>query len=436
MSDQEPLGKRMLDQLRNHTEPYQPEAWEDFEQFRTAKNRNRRTVLYWLSAAAVLVLIGSAMLTSQMIARFMPETPIVTQKQTKGGQADGGQANARTPRKSHSGISDNAAPLHAPQLSAKSEGSPGTSREYSEKAPLGSRKEYSKKASHGSRKGYSKKGNAPADTGSAEITDFALTNAIPLEASSEPSAGNISPGLLASRPFSFMDARFGKLYISLPESQTQQTQPPHRSIRWGVTVSQQSNRAAHTDMELNYGLGGALLVPFSHKIALVTGISGSKQSLNVQEPARLNAAAGSAQLQGVRYRWVNLEIPLQIQYTLKTFKKIGFTASGGLALQTSVGQAADYHYKTKRTIATFAETAGGPVLVSTQTVEELSSVTEDGKKRDWVLGSPLYLGLGMSYQWQNTAVEVEPYVKYPLGSSTAERLRLTTVGIQLRLTKK
>ncbi|ACT92007.1 hypothetical protein [Dyadobacter fermentans] len=436
MSDQEPLGKRMLDQLRNHTEPYQPEAWEDFEQFRTAKNRNRRTVLYWLSAAAVPVLLGSALLTSDMLARFIPATPIVTHKEKKGGQTNGGQTNAWHPRKPHAGISDNAVPLPFPQLSAESQESPGTPKEYSENASLGSRKEYSKKASHGSRKGHSKKGAALADTGSAEITDFALTNDQLPKANREQSAENINPGLLASRPFSFTIARFGKSYISLPESQTRETQPPHRSIRWGVTISQQSNRAAHTDMELNYGLGGALLVPFSDKIALVTGISGSKQSLNVQEPARLNAAAGSAQLQGVRYRWVNLEIPLQVQYKLKTFKKIGFTASGGLALQTSVGQAADYHYKTQRTIATFAETAGGPVLVSTQTVEELSSVTEDDKKRDWVVGSPLYLGLGISYQWQNTAVEVEPYVKYPLGASTAERLRLTTVGIQLRLTKK
>lgn len=383
MSDQEPVGKRMLDQLRGHTEPYQPEAWEHFEHFRATKSRKKRIMFYWLSAAALLVIFGTALLTNQIIDRGTPTKHPAVQKQVTGG---------------HPGLADTALPDNsvAPPLP--------------ELATDGQAVK--------SKKIQSKQENPTAN----------------LDCLQAAPRDQFIPDLLTSRPFNLPTVRFSKLHISLPQRQTQMPTQSARTIRWGVALSQQSNRAAHTNTELNYGLGGALLVPLSSKIALVTGILGSKQSLNVERPEQLTAAGGSAQLQRVRYHWVNLEVPLQIQYKFRTFRNLGFTATGGIALQSSVGQEANYHYKTRRTIATFAETAGGPVLVSTQTIEELSSITENSKKHTWAIGSPLYFGLGISYQWQNTAIAIEPYVKYPLGASTAERLQLTTVGIQLRLT--
>ncbi|PSL33740.1 hypothetical protein [Dyadobacter jiangsuensis] len=399
MSDQEPVGKRMLGQLRDHTEPYRPEAWEHFEMFRAAKSRKRRTAFYWLSAAALLVIFGTALLTKHVPDQGIPAKPPVAQKHTNGRQAN---------REETAAANATAAPT-APEVAAPQQAA-ATKQTLSK---------------HENRK--TSRGNIGA------ARDERQTEYPAPAADYDRKRSNFNPGPLPSRPFNSPILHFSQLRISLPQQPMQVPPQPARPIRWGIAVSPQSNRAAHTDRELNYGLGGALLVPLSGKIALAAGISGSKQSLTVEAPERLVAAEGSAQLQHVRYQWLNLEIPLQIQYKLRTFKSLGLTASGGIALQSTIGQQADYLYKTRRTIATYAETGGGPVLVSTQTIEELSSVTENDKKRTWAMGSPLYFGLGISYQRPKIAIEIEPYIKYPLGTSTAQRLNLTTIGIQLRL---
>lgn len=387
----------MLGQLRDHTEPYQPEAWEHFEAFRAEKKGKRRMIFYWLTAAALLVIFGTALLLNRVTDRSIRTKYSVVQHRANGPDI-----------------------TEAPKPLSNDINAPRPSKQ------AGAVK---------SKKVHSEQENPAAELGNFRAKrGNQLPEYPPPATGHETVRGNITPDLLSSRPFTSPLTHFSTLHISLQQQQMHITPETVRTIRWGVAISQQSNRAAHTEPELNYGLGGALLVPLSGKLALLTGISGSKQSLNVEEPERLTVSEGSAQLQRARYHWMNLEVPLQIQYKLKTLKNLGLTAAGGIALQSSLGQQTDYLYKNRRTITTFAETAGGPVLVSTQTIEELSSVTENDKKRTWAFGSPLYFGLGISYQWQNTAIEVEPYVKYPLGASTAERLQLTTVGIHLRLT--
>lgn len=399
MSDQQPVDKRMLGRLRDHTEPYLPDAWESFELFRAAQRRKKRTALYWLGAAALLVFTGIALLTTSI-----PDAP----------------AHLRVSGK----------PVHVAhqnRLPATQPGEPVASPDLPSASSTGNTQAF----------GYTE---APSRQKSSEVNRVPSENRLrdpvaPLPATSNDGVqGTFAPECLIPRAFNGPVARFVKPDISLPQPRIYIPQQRNQAVRWGVSVWQQSNRAAHIVPESNYGLGGAVLVPLSGRIALVTGISGSKQSLNIEEPTRLSATEGLPNLQRVRYQWVNLEVPFQIQYKLRTFKNISFTANAGIALQTSMGQTADYHYKTTRTIATFAETAGGPVLVSSQTVDELTSVSDQDKKRIWTVGSPLYFGIGISYKWQHTVVELEPFVKYPFGASTADKLQLTTMGIQLRLT--
>ncbi|MDR6806947.1 hypothetical protein J2Y45_004139 [Dyadobacter sp. BE34] len=399
MSDQQPVDKRMLGRLRDHTEPYLPDAWESFELFRAAQSRKKRIALYWLGAAALLVFIAIALLITSI-----PDAPArlhVAEKPVRAVQQD----KLRATRSEE--------PAASPDLPS---------------APSASGIQASRHT-----KALSRRKSLELNRVRSENT--MRDPAAPLPATSNDGIRDtFAPEFLIPRAFNSPVARFVKRDIPLPQPRIHPPQYRDQAVRWGVSVLQQSNRAAHIVPESNYGVGGALLVPLSRRIALVTGISGSRQSLNIEQPARLSAAEGLPNLQRVRYHWVNLEVPVQIQYKLRTFKDISFTANAGVALQTSMGQTADYHYKTTRTIATFAETAGGPVLVSSQTVEELTSVSERDKKRIWTVGSPLYFGIGISYKWQHTVVELEPFVKYPFGASTADRLQLTTMGIQLRLT--
>nr|WP_295927682.1 hypothetical protein [uncultured Dyadobacter sp.] len=398
MSDQEPLGKRMLGQLYEHTKPYQRDAWKDFERFRAAKGRKRRMLFYYLSAAALVIILGAALLTNRIINRGNITKHGIAKKE----------------------IGSNTSP----------------DREKRHQPNASDGESVAKKAENHTnrRNGLSPNRQNPADFATALATEVADAPTDRQAPAPDRAADELSPGLIQPLPFRSSIVRFGKVQIRVGRESMDAPARPARPIRFGIGVSQQSNRAAHTSRELNYGVGGSLAIPLSTRMAFVTGLYGSKQSLNVEEPAVLVASAGAAQLQRVRYHWVNLEVPLQVQYRLKTYKMLGINAIGGISLQSSIRQEADYLYKTSRTISTFSETPGGPVLVSTQTVEELSTTTQRDHKGEWALATPIYLGLGFHYRLQNTAVELEPYVKYPIGPTTAERLQLTSVGVQLRLT--
>lgn len=401
MSDQEPVGKRMIGRLREHAEPYRPNAWEHFERFRAEKERKRRFLYYWMAAAALVVIFGTAILTNQITERGKTRDTIAGKHRNGDNHTPRGRLNPLNNRESE-GVAESAANQHqpgqSPRISPKSTALPVPGLDAVTGTPDHSLE-------------------SPAQTtGNKHIAE------------------DLNPGFLEPQSFTAPILHFSQLYIRAARQELQTPVRTARPIRFGIGFSQQSNQAAHTDLELNYGLGGALSIPLSERIAFVTGFFGGKQSLHVEKQAALSAAEGLAQLQDVRYQWVNLELPLQIQYQVKTFKRLGITAVGGIALQSSVGQVADYNYKTRRTIATYLESENGPVMVSTQTIEDLSSVSENDHQNQWAWGSPLYFGVGVNYKLQNTAIEVEPYIKYPIGAVTAEKLRFTSMGFQLRLT--
>ncbi|MHA4740838.1 hypothetical protein [Dyadobacter sp. MSC1_007] len=406
MSDQEPVGKRMLGQLREYTEPYQPDAWAHFEQFRANKKRKRRILVYWMSAAALLFIFGTAILIRQVMPTGKSTKNTIAHNELESRRPSGkGEPEKLVPSESA-----NVERLATRQNQANNE------------------------------KRIPTKPHSPTSSGNnspINNQDY-LPESKPQTADDNDIQGDLTMAFLAHQPFRFQIVHFKKLYIPVGQQQERQAPvEPARLIRLGFGLSQQSNQAADTKMELNYGVGGALSIPLTSKLAFTTGFYGSKQSLNLEKQAALSGASaeGLMQLQRARYHWVSLEAPLHVQYRVKTLKKLGINAVGGISLQSSVGQVSDYFYKTSRTITTLAETEGGPVIVSTQTVEDFSSVEDKDQKSKWAFGSSLYFGLGINYQVQNTGVELEPYIKYPIGAVTVEKLRLTSVGIQLRLTR-
>lgn len=403
MSDQEPDSKRMIDQLWEYTEPYQPGAWQHFERFRDNRNRKRRVLIFWMNVAALLIVLGTAILINQV----MP-----LGKATKGGLAKN-----QIERTTIFGKKD-------VEKSSRSE-SASIVASNPDLGKLDIKRRIATKTS--SPKTYQ-------EESLAAMQENGPTNKIPMVDQIQKQEA-IPLDFLQSLPLRFQSVQFSKL--SIPLSKQHAEPAPHlaRSIRFGVTVSQQSNQAANTHLEMNYGVGGALYIPVTQKITFVTGTSGSKQSLNVEKEAMASTPlGGSAQLQRAHYQWFNVEVPMHLQYSLITFKKTGITAVGGLSWIASVGQVSDYFYKTSRKITTVSETAGGLVVVSTQTVEDFSSVREDDQKGRWAFGGALYFGLGINYQMKDCGLGIEPYIKYPIGPVTAENLQLTSLGVQLKLT--
>lgn len=404
MSDQEPESKRMIDQLWAYTEPYQPGAWEHFERLRDKRKRKRKIVVYWLNAAAVLVIFGTAILVSQLMPRGKTAKNTIAVNRIKTDRVSG-KGNVEKLSSSEKEGSVNSSP-DLGQVNRKKEIIATQTR---------SQQSFNRESL-------------------IRMSECAPTGAIAVAGQREEQE-LLSPDFLRSRPFTLQSVHFGKLSITVKQPLSEPHARLPGSIRFGLAVLQQSNKAADTHLEMNYGVGGALYFPVSRRIMLVTGTYGGRQSLNLEKDAIVSGFSdGTAQLQRAHYRWFNVEVPMHLQYNVKTFKKATITAVGGFTGLGSVGQVSDYFYKTSRTITTFSETAGGPVLVSTKTVEDFSSVIEDSKKDSWVFGGALYLGLGFNYQLKDYGLGIEPFVKYPIGPVTAEKLQLTSLGVQLKMT--
>ncbi|MCF2496671.1 hypothetical protein [Dyadobacter chenhuakuii] len=393
MSDLEPESKRIIDQLLEYSEPYQPGAWEHFERLREKRKRKRRVVIYWLNAAAVLVIFGTVILVNQLMPSDKAIKKTISANKTKTDKVSGKENLEKLSSSEHTG-SVNA-----------STGLEGTRITFA----------------------YEKKSQI-------RIREHLLPNEI-ANADQKKEQELAGLYLLQIRPFTAQNVYFNKLYIPLMQQHSEPAARVPNPVRLGITLAQQSNQAASTHPEMNYGVGGALYFPLTQKMTLITGTSGSKQSLNVEKDAVVSMPLnGFAQLQRARYHWFNVEVPIHLQYSLRTFKKAGITAVGGFSVLGSVGQISDYLYKTSRTITTYTETSGGPVVVSTKTVEDFSSVREDHKKGSWVFGGALYLGFGFNYQFKNYDLGIEPYAKYPIGPITAAKLQFTSLGVQLKLT--
>ena len=254
MSDQEPESKRIIDQLWAYTEPYQPGAWEYFERLRDKRKRKRRVVLYWLNAAAVLVIFGTAILVNQLMPSDKAVKKTIAANQTRTDKVSGKENAEKLSSSEHTGSVNPS--LDIDGLNRKKERTIIETR---------SRFAYKKKSQIRIREHL-----LPNETANADQTK------------EQELAGLY---LLKIRPFTAQNVYFGKLYIPLSQQHSEPAARVPNPVRLGITLAQQSNQAASTNPEMNYGVGGALYFPLTKKMTLITGTSASKQSLNVERDA-------------------------------------------------------------------------------------------------------------------------------------------------------
>lgn len=413
MPEQEPIDKRMLARLRDYSTPYQADAWDAFERFRARKDR-RRPFAYWLRVAAgLLLLLGIGLGTERIVTKEKArKTPGI-----KKAARDIPNQEVSISKKRDSPLEYNEKQL--PEKRAHSRraatGNVATSRANATKAGqdgarlLVQKKQYPERISQGDR----------ADT-----------------RGDEPIGGIVGLPMLSSMPATPYLVGLGKLYIRYAEPELNGPVPAKKKIRYGAGLSQNVNKAENTHLKPNFGLAAFLNIPTARKVSLTTGLAAGKQSLHIRNVPRDTGpiVTGTPQLQDVDHHWVNLELPLHLNFRLKTFKAFGLTAVGGVSVLGAFGQTSDYRYKTRRTITILSETTGGPIVVETQTIEELSSVTSDENRGKWTTGAALHLGLGLSYPVRSSEITLEPFFSYPVGQVTADKLRFTSFGLQLRMT--
>ncbi|CAG5018403.1 hypothetical protein DYBT9275_05994 [Dyadobacter sp. CECT 9275] len=417
MSDQEPIDSDMISRLREYATSYQPDAWEDFEKFRAEKKRERRPLFYWMRiAAGLMLLIGIGLGTKRLLSG---------NKRTKaltGGKEVIGSRDPVAGREKKLPVSDG---LH------RKDGGGAPGRNIAESKHVRTRENDNPgglSPKSGNRFSLQRNRGLGENTAKEDYLWLNIDEDIEKSGMAETAS---RATFLVPEPARFYTVNFHKLYVGGIPQELNDGIRTVRAIRYGIGLAQQSNHAAETQLKINYALGGMMDLPVGPHLDFSTGIYVGRQSLDIK-PGITPLAGGIPQLQRAQHHWLNLEMPLHLRYGIGSFGMLGIVATGGISLQGSVGQIADYTYKNQRVITTVTETEGGPVVVSTQTVEDISSVTDQTRKGRWSFGTALYLGLGISYPLQNNRLALEPFFRYPMGSVTADKLRFTSFGLQLR----
>lgn len=235
-------------------------------------------------------------------------------------------------------------------------------------------------------------------------------------------------------------------------AQYQETQAKRgRKINLGLVVSSLVNYSDKGEKDSQMNLGGGLLseIPLSKKLSITSGVLLTRQSLEMNKPAGLPTFATTQDLgtnqvvansskeqnRSVRMQFVGLDFPINLQY------HVGKNANRGLFVSIGVSSLAylqeDYTHTTREVIQRRyykpgALVAGQPQSVETYTSEtNLKSNPQSLSRFDFA--KMLNISMGMKYMVaKSMQLQIEPYIKYPLGSLTNEQLKFGSAGVNLR----
>lgn len=409
MSEKAPFDRKTLDRLKDYNIPYREGSWDNFEAFKKKKEDRKRLIFFFYKIAAMLFLALAVGWGVNKLAgnskRIVTEKQIHTNKQTKTienpaadsiqNQADFRVASKPEIDKTHFNVASrnkksilrSSAPNKLPDF---------TDDEFTD--------------------------HSNAETGLTSGVDFSFQQ--------DPDFATLN-----ARPFPYLPTYIKNPSIPFKANDLPEEISNHKSrLGYSIVLNQHVNSAASSLPGYSFGLGGLADIPLTRKLELSTGLSFGRQSLRIQkEKLPFNpSTSGTPHLDRVDYRWANAEIPINVRYRMTPARKWNIYVSGGLSMLGTFGQKFDYAYSNSRILTTVVEAENGPVVVSTQTLEE-KSVVRDERVRDKIgFGSTVNVALGFDYPWKAANLSVEPFVRYPISSITSERLQFFSLGIQLR----
>ncbi|WAC14112.1 hypothetical protein [Dyadobacter pollutisoli] len=411
MSEKAPFDRKTLERLKNYNIPYREGSWDNFEAFRKKKEDKKRLFFFFYKIAATLFLaLAVGWGVNKLVGnskRTVAEKQIHTKKQTK---------TIEDPP------ADSIQSLPDFRLTSKAEIKIDQSH-----LNLVSRNKKSLLTTSAPKNLPDFTADKFTDHSTAET---AINSGTDIVFQQDPNFA-----VLNARSFSYLSIYIKKPSIPFKTNDLREEMPNHKSRPgYSMVLNQHVNSATSSLPGYSFGLGGLADIPLTRKIELSTGLSLGRQSLRIQkEKLPFNpATSGTPHLDRVDYRWANAEIPINVRYRMMPTRKWNIYVSGGLSMLGTFGQKFDYAYSNSRILTTVVEAENGPVVVSTQTLEE-KSVVRDERVRDKIgFGSTVNVALGFDYPWKAANLSVEPFVRYPIGSITSERLQFFSLGIQLR----
>ena len=391
-SKMEAIDKQTIDKLRGYETSYQEGAWEDFEQFRK-KKKKRPLIIFWRMAAGVVISL------------------IIGWGVYKTNKSDNQQVSVKQIQKTNKNSED-----LKPEI---------------ERNSLTNEINISKRAANSQKVITQKLIKAPGEGEKTTIKqkDNRLNQIALIEEK------DFAPDLLKAHTSHVVLVRpktpFLPPYLSRENENINEKKA--NPVTLSIAIAGLSNQAANVLAQQNFGLRGTTEIALSRKAELSTGIYVSRENLNLQNTTiPLSTPVGIPQLNQVNYRWLNVEVPLNMRYRIWQKGAFAISTQAGVSVMGAFNQTSQQFYENRRTVVLVTVSENGQV-------QEVSTTFVDKEVRNNIsnaqrlsLGTALNFSLGVHYPLGKNQLSVEPFFKYPVGAFTAEKLHYSSIGVQLR----
>ncbi len=385
----EPIDKQTIDKLKAYETSYQEEAWEDFERFRK-KKKKRPVIIFWRMAAGIIIsiLIG---LEIQKLNESGPEQAAVNKTEKKNNHLSVLASGERNKT-----IADTSATTKK-VISSQNLKNTGT-KNREEKILL------------------------PQNEENLNRVVFSEED-------------NFKPYLLQPHTFNGILVRPKTPFIApYPASdENNKDKKKHNTFNLSIAIAGLSNQAENVVSQQNFGLRGTTEIALGRKTELSTGIYIGRESLYlINNTIPFSTPAGMSQLNQANYRWLNIEIPLNMRYRVWQKGAFAFSTQAGISMMGAFDQTSQLFYENRRTVVLVSVGSNGEVQEVATTFIDKEVKNNVSNARRVSLGTALNFSFGIHYPLGKNKLSVEPFFKYPIGAFTAENLHYSSIGVQLR----
>ncbi len=204
-----------------------------------------------------------------------------------------------------------------------------------------------------------------------------------------------------------------------------------KEIRLGFVFSPQVNHAENDyDSEICFAGGVSSELPLFLNFKLDVGLLISKQNIGIDseiERTEGTETYGRAQSKKMDAQLLALDIPINLKYNLIENSGNSFFISAGISSRAYFSENYNSAYYAED-LLTLGEKPG-----RTNTVLQEEEKTVKAFKR-FDTAKILNFSFGMDYRFRNgMGLQIEPFIKYPLGLLTSENIKLGSGGIQFRV---
>ncbi|SEI53303.1 hypothetical protein SAMN05216327_102280 [Dyadobacter sp. SG02] len=196
-----------------------------------------------------------------------------------------------------------------------------------------------------------------------------------------------------------------------------------------------ANYAGPSESRLTLGPAVSGTFPITPKFALRGGLALMREHVYVSNATPEFSKNAVRWLSRGDYRWWDLEIPIDVQISLRT--RPGYSLSGLFGVSSSVYWGEHYKelYQKDKIVTTTLALYNGEV----REVQGLASQREEpsrGRSTGAVFAPATYVSASLLLEKKLNArnsLLIEPQLRYPIGGVTSRNLKFTSIGLQIRI---